>query len=87
MIRSALAGVLSAAAGVAAAELVAAGLDRPAAAPVFAVGGTVIDATPMSLMADAPTGVQFAPGSAFALEAGLRRLLSRQLQHQGMHLQ
>ena len=39
MIRSALAGVLSAAAGVAAAELVAAALDRPAAAPVFAVGG------------------------------------------------
>ena len=49
MIRSALAGVLSAAAGVAAAELVAAGLDRPAAAPVFAVGGTVIDATPTPL--------------------------------------
>jgi len=49
MIRAALSGVLSAAAGVAAAELVAAGLDRPAAAPVFAVGGTVIDATPTPL--------------------------------------
>ena len=43
--RPALAGVLSAALGVAAAELLAAAT-RPAAGPLVAVGGAVIDATP-----------------------------------------
>ena len=48
----------------------------PVVARVGGLNDTVIDATPMSLAAGAPTGVQVAPGSVFALEAGLRRAAS-----------
>lgn len=44
-LRAALAGILSAAGGIAAAELVAAVL-RPESSPLLTIGGTVIDATP-----------------------------------------
>lgn len=48
LIRPALSGLLAAAAGIAAAELLAAATD-PAAGPVVAVGGTVIDAAPTAV--------------------------------------
>src|SRR4051812_6353659 len=48
LLRPALAGVLAAAGGVAAAELVAA-VFRPEASPLLTIGGTIIDATPTPL--------------------------------------
>src|SRR5262245_23982704 len=48
VLRPALAGFLAAAAGIAAAELVAT-IIRPEASPLITIGGTVIDATPTPL--------------------------------------
>lgn len=47
----------------------------PIVARTGGLGDTVIDAAPMALAAGAATGLQFAPGSAAALAAALRRAL------------
>ncbi len=47
----------------------------PIVARTGGLGDTVIDAVPMALAAGVATGIQFAPGSAAALSAALRRAL------------
>ena len=47
----------------------------PIVARTGGLGDTVIDAAPMALAAGVATGLQFAPGSAAALSAALRRAL------------